>query len=379
MHSVAELDRHALALAEEQGTPFFLFSEGALAERIDQIRGAFDQVEIAYSVKTNYELGLLRRIQQFGCGASVGSEIELALARQAGFSPEMVCLDGPAKSERLICEALEWGVRAFNADSEEELDRLAASKARVLLRVRIPPGWRGGVAEAAAGRFGVPYARAVALRDRVQGFAIHLGSQLVSSVHHVRWLEKLSALRPKPVELILGGGFPSPFLRRGLLGRRAPGLRAFCEPIARAAAGLGAHLVLEPGRAIVGPAGWLYAGVVARKSRWAFLDAGKNMLPESLVFARRQIELVDAGQRACRRIHLAGPTLSSADVLGFGLTLPDLQVGDLLRFGAAGAYTLSRVSRFGTYVPPAWIVTRDGDLEPLRRPDSLDDVMRPMV
>ena len=87
MHSVAELDRHALALAEEQGTPFFLFSEGALAERIDQIRGAFDQVEIAYSVKTNYELGLLRRIQQFGCGASVGGT---------------VFHQGKASSERLV-------------------------------------------------------------------------------------------------------------------------------------------------------------------------------------------------------------------------------------------------------------------------------------
>lgn len=379
MPPVADLDAAARELAAEHGTPFYLFSEAVLLDRIAQITGPFERVEVDYSVKTNYELGLLRRIAAAGCGASIGSEIELALAREAGFEPARVCLDGPAKSEALIAQALAWGVRAINVDSAEELERLAGADARLLLRLQIPPGWRGGIAEAASGRFGVPLDQVPALLPRVQGLAVHLGSQLASSKPHVRWLDRLRRMAADAAELNLGGGFPSPHLRRGLLRRAAPSLDAFVAPIARAAASLEAQLVLEPGRAIVGPAGWLYGSVTARKGRWLFLDAGRNMLPESMIFATREVGLVAEREGPCERVHLAGPTLSSADVLGFRVALPAPRAGDLIRLADAGAYSLSRVNRFGTWIPPAWILTTDGRVEPLRKPDRLEDVLGPMV
>jgi diaminopimelate decarboxylase len=403
-------------LAAATGTPAFVYSAARLRKNaralVDALRPPPPlRLRVAYSTKTAAEPGILELLAGEGLGAEVACRHELELARRAGFSGQDMILDGPAHTADLVARAVEVGVRAIKVDSLDQL-RLVESAAgdrpvAVCLRLRAPRGrWLSGPAEGLARRFGIERRgleealRAVAASERLTllGLAVHVGSQITDPAVYDQAVDLLAraSLRATsiglgPREINIGGGFPSPSLGstspvgmlRGLLGggtSQVPPIERFGEVLRRGLAtreipSCVEDVVVEPGRSLASDAAVLLTRVVAAKGRWLFLDASRNFVPESLLFARRRFLAVrDATGERQRLFSLAGCTLSGGDVLEIGARLPASKPGDLMVMLDAGAYTLSRASRFTTVVPPAFLLGDDGELRPLRRKETGEDV-----
>jgi len=357
---------------------------------------------------------LLKLLAGMGTGAEVACRHELELALRAGFAPREVFLDGPAHTADIVARALESGVRFVKVDSLDQLKLVAEAagdsrEAGVCLRLKAPGSrWHGGPAEFMADRFGMgpdELKKALAhLAERPQlrfsGLAVHMGSQLTRPRAYREALKALAGafsvaedFKLEGGEADIGGGFPSPslsstsvggLLRTWLLNSpgRVPPLEDFGEAVRDCLNGNSfpagvTDLVVEPGRALVGNASILLTRVVAVKQGWLFLDASHNFVPESLLFASRRFLPASPGSGLpWPRTNLSGSTLSGGDVLALGSRLPPCSVGDTLVMMDAGAYTLSRANRFTTLVPPAFLLDPEGELQPLRKKEAAEDVVR---
>jgi diaminopimelate decarboxylase len=405
-------------LAERTGTPAFVYAAKRVTDNAARLARALApppplRLDVAYSVKTSCEPRLLTLLASLGLGAEVGCEHELRLALAAGFPPDRVLLDGPVHEPSALEAAASCGIRAVKVDSLDQLSEVAAAarecgKLGVLLRlaVRRPP-WNGSPAEGLAGRFGLGSGQIRAALGRVAseprleflGLAIHIGSQVSDAGAHAQGMEALLDGAALAADhglvcrvLDLGGGYPSPSLGRaslrGLLGGILTGDAGHApspERIGRAIhgvlrrrvspAGLEA-LVVEPGRALVGDAAILLTRVRAVKPGWVFLDASRNFVPESPLFAARRF-LPAAPSRGVRWLptRIAGRTLSGSDVLALRARLPRVDRGDLLVMLDAGAYTLSRACRFTTLIPAVFLLHEDKSLDILRREETPEDVV----
>lgn len=270
----------------------------------------------------------------------------------------------------------------------------------------------------------------------LHGINVYLGTQQPSARRFERFLGdvfgRLAAIERRHglavAEVNLGGGVPSPGLRKvngprrlvdrlrdrpaappelaaeadacggegagGRLGDALGGERSGAGPLGAfaralavafraqaAAAGIAAlpALAVEPGRSLVGDAGVLLTRVAAADGRWLFLDASRNVLGESfLLFHRRLVPLAGWGGGRPRFVHLSGSTLNTMDVLDLWRRLPPARPGALLAVLDAGAYSLSRASRYAGTAPAAWLLTRGGGLERLRRPEGLAELAAAM-
>jgi diaminopimelate decarboxylase len=428
------------ALAERLPTPCFLFSEARLEANLDALRDGFAAGGVAatlrYCAKTNHEAGLLRRLAGRGCEVLVSHPAELELALACGFAPQRVAYQRPVLSADEVEGCLARGVTLLHAQRVDELEMLAAAAARAGARVRVAlrlrdEGGGGPLAPLqrrvglAAGELDVAAGRIAASRRLAfHGVNVYLGTQQPSDRRFVRFLggvmRRLAEVEARhgvrAAEVNLGGGVPSPGLRklagpRSLLARLADrpatppasflggpgqggaatsaggGLFAFARSLAAAfgaeaaAAGLAPPpgLAVEPGRSLVGDAGVLLTRVAAVDGRWLFLDASRNLLGESFaLFHRRLLPLAGWGAGPPRRVHLSGPTLNTMDVLDLARRLPPARPGALLAVLDAGAYSLSRAGRYAGMAPEAWLLTRDGRLERLRRAEGFAELAAAM-
>ena len=376
---------------------------------------------VDYCVKTNYEHGLLCLLRELGTGAMVSCDWELRLALEAGFPPERITFHGPCKSAQEIDAAVAASVGLIHVYSAAELDLLdgvAAAHGRrvdVSLRLAIPGPWpTRWLSGWYANRLGVPPAEAIPLLRRIasspslrlRGLSVHVGTHVTRPAPYLRAigalirLAKAAEVAGLPLqEIDLGGGWPSDTLQplslglgfRLVCGRERPPARPLLAPLAqtvaqafRSAAGR-AHLStpptvrLEPGRGLVGSAGLLVTRVVARRGRWLFVDASRNLLPESWLVGRRAVRPVARRDEQGRRYHLSGKTMNTADIMALAVSLPTVEVGDVLAFLDAGAYALSRANRYAGTIPAAYLLDDSGEPRQIRKQDTYEDIIAAMV
>ncbi|MFA5028698.1 MAG: alanine racemase [Candidatus Methylomirabilota bacterium] len=421
------LDELPLAQAAERfGTPLFLFSAATLRENFAALSSGLDAdggpAAIRYCVKTNHEAAILSLLAACGSHAMVSHPAEAALALASGFPPDRLAYQRPVLLVEDLRALLGMGVTRLHAShlSDLELIERVADELDRPVRVSLRVGTPGG---AGLSPFGY-LARRLGLTDRslfqaaarlrrsrrleLAGINAYLGTQQesVGRYRHlvrglVRTAERLQdALGTRLEEIDIGGGFPSPHLGRLGLGRfrrhlpadlegsgRSAALETFARRVgasyAEAAAGrLGPRprLVAELGRAVVGSAGILLTRVRTFRGRWAFLDASRHALPESpLLFWRQVLLVAEPARRVPRRAyHLSGATLDTLDVLGMWRRLPPLEAGALLALCDAGAYSLSRATRYAGLLPAACLVESDGSCRQIRRAETLADLAGPM-
>ena len=386
------------AMAAEVGTPVYVYSAGVIRERVRRFRAAFEPWPHAvhYALKANSNLAVVEVVRTAGglVDANSGGEIEVAL--RAGFAPGDIVFTGVGKTPAEIDRAVELGVKAINAESAGELERIAGAArrrgttARVALRVnpdiaadshphistglsRHKFGVAIGDARDASGRAGL----------RFTGLHIHVGSQMLglgplrrAAASVVALAQELAEDGVKLEHLDLGGGLGIAYDEAG---GEPPPVDAYAEALVEAARPTGLTLIVEPGRAVVGPAGVLLASVVDVKPRadgtwFVVLDAGMSELMRPALYgAYHRIALVEARDGDVVTCDVVGPICESSDVFGIERRLPLPAVGELVAVFDAGAYGSAMASNYNRHPLPAEVMVDASAWRVVRRRQTMDE------
>lgn len=397
-------------LAERLGTPFFLISECRLRANYQALeRGlaaAGPGTVLRYCAKTNREAAVLEAMAALGSHLLASHAAEAALAVRCGFPPERIAYARPVLTPEELDMALGLGVPLFHVHHPDDLAQLEAAAARAGRPVRVSFRLRGAAGLSPLGRLNrrlgldadeiVEAARRAAASPWLEPAALnfYLGTQQSSLDGFTRVFRGVLALLkrlPTLREVNLGGGIPSPTLRRigprQVLGRLRDRLASSSGNLEAFASSLGERfreltsglsepplLAAEPGRSIVGDAAVLVTRVRAVRGSWLFLDASRNHLPESpLLFARRILPLSE-GKGAERFWNLSGCTLNTLDVLDVHRRLPPLVPGDGIAFCDAGAYSISRASSYAGLSPAVYLLAMDGTVRLARKAQGVEDL-----
>ncbi|MFH9961731.1 diaminopimelate decarboxylase [Streptomyces mirabilis] len=398
--------------ADRFGTPLYLLDEQEVRERCRAYRTAFPDADILYAAKAFLCRAMAHWIQEEGLGLDVCSAGELALAVTTGFPPEKIVLHGNAKSPEDLSTALRLGVGRIVVDSTSEITRLAAITppgTRQPVMVRVTPGIAaGGHTKIRTGtddqKFGLSLTDGSAqhavtrILDQphleLVGLHCHIGSQVDSVKPYVAAVRRMVGLMARIrdqhaitlPQLNIGGGHAIAYrpgeehLNVGVLaGRVRAELEDGCArtslPVPR--------LTLEPGRAIVGPAGVAVYRVLAVKRTagrtFVAVDGGMSDNPRPALYGVRYApRLIGRPSSTPPRLAtVVGRHCEAGDVLADEVALPgDIHPGDLLAVPAAGAYHLSMASGYNLVGRPPVVAVSNGTARTLVRRESQDDMSR---
>ncbi len=390
-------------IAEEVGTPTYVYSASALAGAYDAFDAAFAGVPhtLCYAIKSNMNLAVVRLLVRRGAGVDVTSGGELFRALRAGADPKRIVYSGVGKTDAEIDAALAAGVKLFNAESRAELRRIDARAAAagcvapVAFRVNpdVDPKTHPYISTGLrTSKFGIPisdaasaYAEAKALDHvRVVGVDCHIGSQLTSPEP---FADALARIRELVLELRAAGHTISVVDVGGGLGvayaddQTPPSVAEYARLVREALEGLGCELVLEPGRSITAPAGILLTRVLYEKSneekRFVVVDAAMNdLIRPALYQAYQKIEPVGPPREPRRKVDVVGPVCESADFLARDRELPAVERGDLLAVRAAGAYGFVMSSNYNGRRRAAEVLVRGERFAVVRARETYEDLVR---
>ena len=403
VNNVLHFDGVALpALAQTYGTPLYVYSESALSDAFKAYEQAFaaNQPLICYAVKANGNLSVLKHFAALGSGFDIVSGGELQRVLAVGGDAGKVIFSGVGKSRDEIKLALEVCVKCFNVESLPELDRInevaAAMGQTAPISLRINPDVDAqthpyistGLKE---NKFGIAfvdamgaYRHAAALPNlRIVGIDCHIGSQLIDLSPLAEALERLLVLVDQLAaegivlqHIDIGGGVGIVYNDEA-----QPDLQAYAYTVARLLAGRPQHLVMEPGRSLVGNAGLLLTQVEFVKQgegkNFVIVDAAMNdLMRPALYQAYHAIEAVEPHSDVPAVLaDVVGPICETGDFLAKDRELAVL-AGDLLVVKSAGAYASSMASNYNTRTRAAEVMVKQGEQRLIRRRESISDLWR---
>ena len=410
-------------LCDKYGTPLFVFDEFSIRENYKRFSKAFEnypKTNICYSVKTNNNLAICKIMKEEGAHAEVGSGLDLHIAKEAGFPPERIIFDGLYKSEKVLREALEYGVSLINVESFSELELLnkiageMGKKQNIGIRISTfakkllnpedlycnPLSRFGFLPEDVDNAF----TQALKMGNlEVKGIMIHPYWGIYWFLPLVKRIQEKFHLKMEFINF--GGGFEKPGTRKvgipDLLKdylRQKLGLKSKLDTpskkkirvieeaarltIAEVDKVLGnreATLVFEPGRYLIHDAGLLLfrVGTIKEASgyKWVVVDGGVNLNSDWL--ERREIRLANRMSAPPAEItNVVGPLLFAGDFVTLKQKLPEIRIGDTLAISNSGAYTLSNSTQFLNPRPSAVLVRPDGRISEIRERETYKDVTR---
>ena len=362
-------------IADEVGTPVYVYSRATLERHARVFRDALaglPRKHVAFAVKANPNLAVLRVMQREGFGADVVSGGELARALAAGMAADDIVFSGVGKTARELAQGLNAGIGQFNIESEEEgaeLSAIAAARglrARCALRVNpdIDAGTHDKISTGKAdNKFGVPIGRAPEIYARLaampglemRGLAVHIGSQLSELRPLELAFEKLGALLSNlrsagqsVTHADLGGGLGVPYKATDVL----PSPAEYGAMVARVTRDWDVTLQFEPGRVIAGNAGVLLTRVVRVKKGvndpFVIVDAAMNDLARPALYGSwHDFEAVRPSNRRMTA-NIVGPICETGDTFAMGRDIEGVEAGDLAVFRTAGAYGATMASSYNS-------------------------------
>ena len=401
-------------IADEVGTPLYVYSAGTLLHHYRAIADAFADLAplICYSVKSLANLHVLRLLREAGSGFDVTSGGELARALEAGADPAGIVFAGVGKADHEIRQALAAGIGLFNVESEQEFENLSrlarecGCKARAALRVNPHVHDPDTHERTATGKketkFGVDIDRAEAFfhrfgRDenvRLDAVHIHIGSPIYTAKPYAdaigAVLELVESLRRAGLEvacLDIGGGYAADYEQGA-----SPPASDYAKVIVPLLKGRNLEVIIEPGRQISCNAGILVTRVQyvkqAGRKRYVIADAGLNDLIRPVLYDAEHfvypVRLREGDPAPRRRMDFAPPGAEKVDVVGAVCEtdwlakerlLPPIARGDLLAVFSAGAYGFVMSSQYNSRPRAAEVLVEGSRWRIIRRRETYDDLV----
>ncbi len=404
------------SIAKKFGTPTYVYSCAAIDGAYQELHkglGALPHT-LCFAVKSNGNLSILKHLAKMGSGFDIVSGGELHHLQRIGVRGDRIVFSGVGKDRHEIREALNYrargrvGILLFNAESEAEVDILVEESVRLAGRGGKPPAaairvnpdvQAGGHPHIATGRhehkFGLEWSEAkrlyLAHRNskwiRWQGISAHIGSQITTLVPFRRALGRLAGfvgeLRREQIDLRyldVGGGLGVRYSNQ-----KPPTRMDYARLVSKMVRKLGVHLLLEPGRSIIAPAGVLLTRVVYTKTNrgktFVVVDSAMNDLMRPALYGAihpiTKIARDGKGNEADRqRVDIVGPVCETGDCFLRDWPLGEVQAGDLLAIWAAGAYGMSQASNYNARCRPAEVLVEGGRARLIRRRETLNDLLR---
>jgi diaminopimelate decarboxylase len=397
------------ALAEQYGTPLYVYSADQIVERLKLFQQAFAGREllVCYAVKANSALAILKLLADRGAGFDIvsGGELERVMAA-APEAVERVVFSGAGKTAAEIDLALSLGILEFNVESEPELELLGAraakleKKARFALRVNpdvfaethpyISTGLRDH-------KFGVDIGQALAIYKsatgnrwlEAHGVSVHIGSQIRSAEPFGAAVERVAKLarqlKRAGIELQAidaGGGLGIDY--HGGNFDAAAKVAEYAAAVEAALNGFAGKLTIEPGRFIVAQAGALVARVVTAKRNgkktFVIADAAMNdLIRPALYQAFHEILPVRPREGKEKTVDVVGPICETGDFFARDRKLAPLEAGDLIALLDAGAYGMAQSSNYNTRLRPAEVLVEGASARLIRRRETVADLLAPEI
>ncbi len=391
-------------IAKEVGTPCYVYSHHTLVRHFRVYDGAFKNIPhiVAFAMKANSNLAVLRLMAKEGSGVDIVSGGELFRAMKAGVPASKIVFAGVGKKPEEIRDALKADILMFNVESSAELqaiNEVATSmgvKARVALRINpdidpkthpyISTGLKKSKFGIAADRAIEEFKNAAAFSSiKVVGLHAHIGSQLTQVTPFVESLKKVLTM----VQTLAEQGIPLRYVNiGGGLGitysdETPPEPKDLAEAISPLVRDLKCVLIMEPGRVIVGNAGVMLTKVLYAKDgeakRFLIVDAAMNdLIRPSLYDAYHDIrpvyEKVTHGEK--KTVDVVGPVCESGDFLAKDRVMPAMGAGDLMAVMSAGAYGFVMSSNYNSRPRVPEVLVHEGQYHVIRSRESYDDLIR---
>ncbi len=406
------------ALADDHGTPLYVYSATTILDHYRRLDAALGGVEheVAYAVKANSNLSVLRLLAAEGAGFDIVSGGELFRVIKAGGDPAHCTFAGVGKTRDEIVFALEQGIYSFNVESEEELrylNEVAGELGMIApVAVRVNPNVDAKTHKyistgKSENKFGVDFESIPGLYERaakelpnikLRGLQMHIGSQLTSIAPFIEAVEKVSPLARQLKELYgiefwsIGGGIG--IIYQESLASGAPDwwqqqpeaerpltIEQYGREIVPRLKDLGLKILLEPGRFIVGNAGVLITRCLyekkGRAKTFKIVDAGMNDLIRPALYDGHHeiVPLKQADSDARFSVDVVGPICESGDFFCQDRELPDIQPGDLIALMSAGAYGFVMASNYNSRPLPEEVLVEGDVATVVRKRQTLEDLI----
>jgi diaminopimelate decarboxylase len=390
-------------LAHAAGTPAYVYSSQAIRENYAAYSQAFGDIShtVCYAVKANSTLAILALLAKEGAGFDIVSGGELYRILQAGGDPSKVVFSGVGKTAAEVEYALENGIHSFNCESEAELALINAKAARLGktagFSIRVNPDVDAathpyistGLSEH---KFGIAIAEAEAVYERsrtfshlsAEGVSCHIGSQILDPSPLLESLDKTLALAARlkaaghPIRHIdLGGGLGIAYRAEEKTPEIAGFVQAVCDRLRQS----GFHIMIEPGRSIVGAAGILLTRVLYRKRNGAkeflIVDAAMNdLIRPALYGAHHEIVPLRKNNLPPIVADVVGPICETGDFLARGRSIANAMPGDYLAICTAGAYGFAQSSNYNSRPRACEILVEGKTWRTIRRRERYEDLVR---
>jgi diaminopimelate decarboxylase len=391
-------------VAEEYGTPSYVYSNNALLSRFRRYQDALggSKHRVCFAVKANSNLAVLAALAKQGAGFDIVSGGELYRVLAAGAEASSVVFSGVGKTEEEIRYAVESGIHSFNCESEAEVSQISTvasslgKVASVALRVNpdvdavTHPYISTGLREH---KFGVAMEDAPAIYRRIaalpgiksEGVSCHIGSQLLDTAPLLEAARKTIALVGRlraeglPItHLDLGGGIGVPYRQSDA----SVDLITVVRQLKELAEPLGLTLMVEPGRSIVAEAGILLCRVTLTKHNgrktFVVVDAGMNDLIRPALYQAHHEIIPVVRPRASREaeVDVVGPVCETGDFFARGRIMPELSAGDLVAIQTAGAYGFVLSSNYNSRPRACELLVDGGCVLVARQRETYADLVR---
>ena len=404
-------------LATAYGTPLYVYSQNTIKDNFNRLSSALSDLDhhIAFAVKSNSNLSVLKLLKNIGADFDIVSGGELFRVLKAGGTADQCTFAGVGKTREEIEYSLEQGIYSFNVESEAELrfiNEIAKERDSIApVAVRVNPNVDAKTHKyistgKSENKFGIDFefiedlyskASSEFKNIKLRGLQMHIGSQLTQVKPFLEAVEKVSPLvtnlkNTYGIEFFsIGGGIGIVYEEALASGKKEwwdekdPDnkpltVEEYAEKLVPILSPLKIKILLEPGRFMVGNAGALITKVLYKKigtaKNFAIVDAGMgDLIRPALYQGHHEIVPLNNESEQTQVVDIVGPICESGDFFAQNRELPLLQEGDHIALLSAGAYGFVMASNYNSRAFPAEIMVSGNTHQVVRKRQNYEDLI----